>query len=327
MYVANSLRYDGRMPYIRCGNSGLKLPRISLGLWHNFGNSASQEEADKILKAAFDAGINHFDLANNYGYPAGSAESNFGQLFRKNFIPYRDEIIVSTKAGFGMWPGPYGDGSSRKYLLASLDQSLKRMGLDYVDIFYSHRYDGETPIEETVQALARAVQSGKALYVGLSNYPVDKAREAIDMLHSEKVPYIIYQGRYNILDRSAENGMFQMLQEKGSGFIAYCVLAQGLISDRYLSGIPADSRAADPHGHLQTSDVKEEVINRMRRLNEIAASRGQSLAQMAFAWVLHNNNVTTALTGVSSLAQLQSNLQALQNTNFSDEELREICND
>ena len=326
MYVANSLRYDGRMPYIRCGNSGLKLPRISLGLWHNFGNSASQEEADKILKAAFDAGINHFDLANNYGYPAGSAESNFGELFRKNFRAYRDEMIIATKAGFGMWPGPYGDGSSRKYLLSSLDQSLKRMGLDYVDIFYSHRYDGETPIEETVQALASAVHSGKALYVGLSNYPVDKAREAIDMLHSEKVPYIIYQGRYNLLDRSAEDGMFQMLQEKGSGFIAYCVLAQGLISDRYLSGIPAGSRAAEPHGHLQASEVKEEIVNRMRRLDEIASSRGQSLAQMAFAWVLRNDNVTSALTGVSSLAQLQNNLQALRNTSFSEEELREICN-
>lgn len=324
-YTASSNRYDGRMQYRYCGKSGLQLPRICLGLWQNFGDISSQDEAEKMLKMAFDNGITHFDLANNYGYPAGSAERNFGKIFKNNFLPYRDELIISTKAGYGMWEGPYGDWGSRKYLMASLDQSLKRMGLEYVDIFYSHRYDPNTPIEETMQALVDIVHQGKALYAGISNYPAEAARKAFAYLKSQNLHCLIYQGKYNMMYREMETGgIFDAVQENGSGFITFSALAQGVLSDKYLNGIPQDSRAANPHSELKASSINEKLLLQISQLNELAAKRQQSLAQMALAWTLRNDVVTSSLVGVSTCKQLQSNLEAIKNTTFSSEEINKI---
>ena len=316
-------RYDGRMPYKRCGNSGIKLPAISLGLWQNFGGQDNFEIARSILHSAFDAGITHFDLANNYGPPYGSAESNFGSINKQDFRAHRHELIISTKAGYDMWPGPYGNNGSRKYLLNSLDQSLARMQLDYVDIFYSHRPDTETPLEETMGALATAVQQGKALYVGISNYPADRADEAFKILRSLNTPCLIHQPRYSILDRWIEGGLTDCLDQHGVGCITFSPLAQGLLSNRYLNGIPSDSRAGRDHGSLQSEKVNLH-IDSLHQLANIAKERGQSLAQMALAWTLAHPTVTSTLVGASSVYQLRENLECLKNTQFSDEELRLI---
>ena len=323
-YQPNPNRYDGRMEYRYCGKSGLQLPRLSLGLWQNFGDVSSQTEAEKMLCMAFDEGVTHFDLANNYGYPAGTAESNFGKLFKKNFAAHRDEMLISTKAGYMMWAGPYGDWSSRKYLVSSLDQSLKRMGLDYVDIFYSHRYDPNTPIEETMQALTDIVRQGKALYVGISNYPEEAARKALWILAENHTPCLIYQGRYNMLYRDAENGLFDALRESRVGYISFSCLAQGVLSDKYLKGIPKNSRAADPHSELHAESITPALVAQIKALNDVAKRRGQTLAQMALAWTLRDDVVTSSLVGVSTCKQLKSNLEAIKNTHFSDEERREI---
>lgn len=316
-------RYDGRMPYNRCGKSGLKLPAISLGLWQNFGGLDNFENARSILHAAFDAGITHFDLANNYGPPYGSAESNFGSINKQDFLHHRHELVISTKAGYDMWPGPYGDHGSRKYLLNSLDQSLERMQLDYVDIFYSHRPDPETPLEETMGALATAVQQGKALYVGISNYPADMADEAFKILRELKTPCLIHQPRYSILDRWIEDGLTDCLDQHGVGCITFSPLAQGLLTNRYLNGIPADSRAGRDHGSLQAEQVNNQ-LDSLRTLAAIADSRGQTLAQMALAWTLANPTVTSTLVGASSVKQLHENLECLKNPKFSHEELQLI---
>ncbi len=307
--------------YRFCGRSGLKLPRISLGLWHNFGDVDNKEEAVRMLHYAFDHGITHFDLANNYGTPYGSAETNFGKILKKDFASHRDEMLISTKAGHDMWPGPYGNGGSRKYLIASLHQSLKRMGLDYVDIFYSHRYDPETPIEETMGALSDMVRQGKALYVGISKYPEDKAREAYRLLRENGTPCLIHQGRYNIFNRSIEHDTLPLAAENGVGFIGFSPLAQGLLSDKYLNGIPDDSRAAHSYGFLKREEVTPDVIKKVRKLTDIAARRGQTLAQMALAWCLRLEEVNSVIVGTSSLKQLQSNLDALEKPSFTDEEL------
>ena len=309
------------MDYRFCGRSGLQLPRLSLGLWHNFGDVDDPREAARMLHYAFDQGITHFDLANNYGTPYGSAETNFGKLLRTDFASHRDEMVISTKAGHDMWPGPYGNGGSRKYLIASLHQSLRRMGLDYVDIFYSHRYDPDTPLEETMGALSDMVRQGKALYVGISKYPEDKAREACRILRDLGTPCLIYQGRYNIFNRAVEHDILPLATEQGMGFIGFSPLAQGLLSDKYLNGIPADSRAAHPYGHLKREEVTPDVIQRVRKLTDLAAHRGQTLAQMALAWCLRDRAVCSVIVGTSSLAQLQSNLAALDNLSFCDEEL------
>jgi L-glyceraldehyde 3-phosphate reductase len=310
------------MPYNRCGKSGLKLPALSLGLWHNFGGVDSFEAGRAIVRSAFDAGITHFDLANNYGPPPGSAEENFGAILQKDFGGFlRDELIISTKAGYGMWSGPYGDWGSRKYLLSSLDQSLKRMGLDYVDIFYSHRPDPETPLDETMGALDSAVRSGKALYVGLSNYSAEQTRKAASILKQLGTPCLIHQPRYSMFDRWVEGGLLEVLKEEGIGCIPFSPLAQGLLTNRYLDGIPVGSRASKPHGFLKERDITEEKLMQIRELNELARSRGQSLSQMAIAWLMKNAAVTSVLIGVSSVAQLEDNLHCLHNTNFSDAEL------
>ena len=309
------------MDYRFCGRSGLQLPRLSLGLWHNFGDVDDPREAARMLHYAFDQGITHFDLANNYGTPYGSAETNFGKLLRTDFASHRDEMVISTKAGHDMWPGPYGNGGSRKYLVASLHQSLRRMGLDYVDIFYSHRYDPDTPLEETMGALSDMVRQGKALYVGISKYPEDKAREACRILHDNGTPCLVYQGRYNIFNRAVEHDILPLAAEQGMGFIGFSPLAQGLLSDKYLNGIPADSRAAHPYGHLKREEVTPEVIKRVKKLTDLAAYRGQTLAQMALAWCLRDQAVCSVIVGTSSLAQLQSNMAALDNLSFTDEEL------
>ena len=309
------------MDYRFCGRSGLQLPRLSLGLWHNFGDVDDPREAARMLHYAFDQGITHFDLANNYGTPYGSAETNFGKLLRTDFASHRDEMVISTKAGHDMWPGPYGNGGSRKYLVASLHQSLRRMGLDYVDIFYSHRYDPDTPLEETMGALSDMVRQGKALYVGISKYPEDKAREACRILHDNGTPCLVYQGRYNIFNRAVEHDILPLAAEQGMGFIGFSPLAQGLLSDKYLNGIPADSRAAHPYGHLKREEVTPEVIKRVKKLTDLAAYRGQTLAQMALAWCLRDQAVCSVIVGTSSLAQLQSNVAALDNLSFTDEEL------
>ncbi|KPC55289.1 L-glyceraldehyde 3-phosphate reductase [Amantichitinum ursilacus] len=324
-YQANAARYDN-MVYRTCGHSGLKLPALSLGLWHNFGDSVPLDKQRALLRTAFDLGITHFDLANNYGPPYGSAEINFGRLLREDFKPYRDELIISSKAGWDMWPGPYGQGGgSRKYVLASLDQSLQRMGLDYVDIFYSHRFDPDTPLEETASALATAVQQGKALYVGISSYSPNKTREMAALLREWKVPLLIHQPSYNMLNRWAEDGLLDTLQTEGVGCIAFTPLAQGLLTDKYLNGIPADARVNQPGGDsLQKSHLNDDNIARVKALNQIAQRRGQSLAQMALAWVLRDSKVTTALIGASSPAQLQENVGALSNLQFSAAELAEI---
>lgn len=313
-------QYDGRMPYRRAGDSGLLLPLISLGLWHNFGDADNKEEAQKMLFHAFDSGITHFDLANNYGVPAGSAEKNFGKMLKEHFKSHRDELILSSKAGHEMWPGPYGDGGSRKYLMASIDQSLRRMKLDYVDIFYSHRYDPETPLYETMGALSDMVKQGKALYVGISKYPADKAREAYRLLKENGTPCILYQGKYNIFSREAETEAFPEASANGAGFIGFSPLAQGLLTNKYLHGIPEKSRAALSHGFLQTSQVTPEVVEKAIKLNEMAVSRGQSLAQMALAWCFHRAEVTSVIIGTSSVSQLKDNLETLNNLDFTDDE-------
>lgn len=321
MYQADKERYK-RLEYNKCGKSGLKLPRVSLGLWHNFGDSASFETMTDMCRTAFDSGITHFDLANNYGPPAGSAETNFGRILKENFLPYRDELIISTKAGYFMWDGPYGDFGSRKYLLASLDQSLRRMGLDYVDIFYHHRMDPNTPLEETMGALATAVSSGKALYVGLSNYDGETLKRAAAILDELHTPFVINQNRYSIFDRTIEkNGLKKTSVELGRGIIAFSPLAQGLLTDRYLLGIPDDSRVRTDGRFLTESSITEEKLTKIRALNSIAEKRGQTLAQMALAWVLRDGEVTSVLIGASKPSQITDNVAAAKNTVFSEEEL------
>lgn len=311
----------GSMTYKRCGRSGLRLPAISLGLWHNFGDVDSFTEQRAMLTRAFDLGITHFDLANNYGPPPGSAEANFGKILKSDLGGHRDELVISSKAGYRMWPGPYGDGGSRKYLIASLDQSLKWMGLDYVDIFYSHRHDSETPIEETMQALDQIVRQGKALYVGISSYRPAQAREALDILSRLGTPCLIHQPNYSMLDRWIEEGLLSLLGERGVGCIVFCPLAQGLLTDRYLKGIPPDSRAAKPHGFLKAERITPELLTKLWRLQEIAVARGQTLAQLALAWVLRDPRVTSALIGASSVAQLEQNVKTLENMKLTGDEL------
>lgn len=323
MYRPNENRYHD-LPYNRCGRSGLKLPAISLGLWHNFGGVDIFENSRQMIRHAFDAGITHFDLANNYGPPPGSAEETFGRIVKKDFVSYRDEMIISTKAGYDMWPGPYGEWGSKKYLIASLNQSLKRLGLDYVDIFYSHRLDPETPLEETMEALNQAVQQGKALYVGVSNYPPTETKQACDILRSKGIHCLIHQPSYSMFNRWIENGLLDVLEQEGIGCIAFSPLAQGILTDRYLKGIPEDSRAAKPHGFLQRDAVTVEKLNKVRALNQLAEQRGQSLAQLAIAWVLRDKRVTSALIGVSRVAQLQDNLLALKKLEFTRDELDQI---
>ena len=321
MYTAKDTRYD-TMPYNRLGRSGLKLSAVSLGLWHNFGDTARFDTMRQMCFTAFDNGITHFDLANNYGPPAGSAEINFGRILKEDLLPYRDEMIISTKAGYDMWPGPYGDWGSRKYLLASLDQSLKRMGLEYVDIFYHHRMDPETPLEETMGALATAVQSGKALYVGLSNYDGEHLRQAEAILSELRVPFVINQNRYNIFDRTIENnGLKETSKELGKGIIAFSPLAQGLLSDRYLQGIPQDSRIMTDGRFLQDKALTPQRLEQIRQLNDLAAQRGQTLAQMALSWILRDGVVTSVLAGASRPEQVLSNIEAAKNTQFTEEEL------
>jgi L-glyceraldehyde 3-phosphate reductase len=312
------------MNYRRCGRSGIRLPEISLGLWHNFGSVDVFENFRKILWRAFDKGITHFDLANNYGPLPGSAEENFGIILKKDFNNLRDEMIISTKAGWEMWPGPYGDFGSRKYLLSSLDQSLKRMNLEYVDIFYSHRPDPETPLEETMGALAQAVHQGKALYAGISSYPADLTKKAAEILKEMHVNCLIHQPKYSMFNRWVENGLLDVLEETGIGCIPFSPLEQGLLTDKYLNGIPVDSRAYKPHGFLKIEDVTVQRISKAKRLNKIAAERNQSLSQMAIAWLLKDARVTSVLIGVSSVDQLDDNLKALNNLNFSGGELKKI---
>ena len=323
-YLADPNRYDRSDFFARCGKSGLMLHRISLGLWHNFGEVDSFEMARGIVLRAFDLGVTHFDLANNYGPPPGSAESTFGKLLASDLAAYRDELIISTKAGYTMWPGPYGDGGSRKYLLSSLDQSLKRMGLDYVDIFYSHRMDSSTPLEETMGALAHAVKSGKALYAGISNYNPEMTTQAASLLREMGVPLLIHQSKYNMFERTAEHGLFDVLEREGIGCIPFSPLAQGLLTHRYLGGIPGDARAAKEHGFLRPEGVTSEVIAKVLTLGEIAMARGQSIAQLALAWVLRDARVTTALIGASKISQLEECVAAVSNTVFDQEELQKI---
>lgn len=324
VYSASPQRYDGAMKYRRCGNSGIVLPEISLGLWHNFGDVDTLSLSRKKILYAFDMGVTHFDLANNYGPSFGSAEETFGHIMAKDLHPYRSEIIVSTKAGHSMWPGPYGDGGSRKNLMTSIDQSLKRMNLDYVDIFYSHRYDPNTPLEETLQALVDIVRQGKALYIGISKYPAELADFAYSYLAERDVPCLIYQGKYNIFNREPETeGILVQAKERGVGFIAFSPLAQGLLTNRYIDGIPADSRIARG-GYLKEEALTPETLTKIRQLNEIAASRGESLAQMALAWLLKDQLVTSVLVGASSVEQLASNLKSINSTPFTDEQLAAI---
>ncbi len=322
-YQAANQRYES-MTYRRCGKSGLLLPALSLGLWHNFGSVDSFENFSQIAFTAFDNGITHFDLANNYGPEPGSAEENFGRILKKGLATYRDELIISTKAGHDMWPGPYGSWGSRKHLMASIDQSLKRMGIEYVDIFYSHRPDPETPMEETMQALSDIVKQGKALYIGLSKYNEEQTRTALRLLKQYGTPCLIHQDRYSLFERSVEDGLLAAIEANHVGMIAFSPLAQGLLTDRYLNGIPADSRAAKPTGFLKREQVTPEKIDQARRLNEIARQRGQSLAEMAIAWLLKDHRVFSVIIGASSVAQLQNNLKALQSPAFTAEELEAI---
>jgi L-glyceraldehyde 3-phosphate reductase len=323
-YTPDASRYE-KMTYNRCGHSGLKLPAISLGLWHNFGDVDDFETARQMIFTAFDRGITHFDLANNYGPPPGSAETNFGNILKHDLAAWRDEMIISTKAGYLMWPGPYGEWGSKKYLIASLEQSLKRIGLEYVDIFYSHRPDPETPLEETMDALAQAVHQGKALYAGVSNYMPEQTRQAAAILKDRGVRLLIHQPPYSMLRRNFETaGLFDTLDELGVGAICFSPLAQGLLSNKYLHGIPADSRAAKPHGFLKKEAVTQELVQMLTKLNTLAEQRGQTLAEMALAWVLRQKAVTSALVGTSRVEQLLDNLKALENLSFSDEELLEI---
>jgi L-glyceraldehyde 3-phosphate reductase len=325
-YLAAADRYDDKMPHRRVGRSGLKLPAVSLGLWQNFGDESPLDGQRAILRRAFDLGVTHFDLANNYGPPYGSAEDNFGRLMREDFRPYRDELVISTKAGYDMWPGPYGEWGSRKYLLASLDQSLRRMGLEYVDIFYSHRFDPDTPLEETMGALDTAVRSGRALYAGISSYSPERTREAYDILKSLGTPLLIHQPSYSMVNRWIEGGLLDTLGELGVGCIAFSPLAQGVLTKKYLGGIPAGSRAAR-NGSLSSDQLSERTLGHVRALSEIAASRGQSLAQMAISWVLRDERMTSALIGASSVAQLEENLAAATKTSFSAEEIAAIDKD
>ncbi len=326
MYQASAQRYDNRMNYRACGKSGLKLPAISLGLWHNFGDATPMETQRQMLHTAFDLGITHFDLANNYGPPHGSAETNFGAHLRRDFKPYRDELIISSKAGWDMWPGPYGQGGgSRKYVLASLDQSLQRMGLDYVDIFYSHRFDPDTPLEETMGALASAVQQGKALYVGISSYSAGKSREAAAILKNLGVPALIHQPSYSLLNRWIEEDLLDALGDTGMGCIAFSALAQGLLSNKYLNGVPVDARINRPGGGSFTPEhLSERNLRHVRALNDLAQARGQSLAQMAVAWVLRDARVTSALIGASKPEQIVELVGAMQNLAFTPTELAAI---
>ncbi|RWZ88588.1 MAG: L-glyceraldehyde 3-phosphate reductase [Hydrotalea sp. AMD] len=325
-YQASLHRYEA-MEYRRCGNSGLLLPALSLGLWHNFGDIDSQANARAILRLAFDKGITHFDLANNYGPPPGSAESNFGKIFKEDFLPYRDELIISTKAGWKMWDGPYGDYGSKKYLTASLDQSLKRMGLDYVDIFYHHRPDPNTPLEETMAALHLMVQQGKALYVGISSYPPAEAEKAFQLLQQMGTHCLIHQPRYSMLDRWVEDGLLDVLEKNSVGCIAFSPLAQGVLTNKYLNGIPVDSRAASHRGNgaIEENVITPQLIQKLNALNAIAGKRNQSLAQMALAWVLKDKRITSVLIGVSKAEQLTDSLMALNNYTFSQEELQNIA--
>jgi len=321
-YTADSYRYAD-MTYRRAGSSGVLLPAVSLGLWHNFGDTQPLEVQRAVLRRAFDRGVTHFDLANNYGPPYGSAEANFGTLFAQDFRPYRDELFIASKAGYDMWPGPYGDGGSRKYLLASLDQSLTRMGLDYVDVFYSHRFDPDTPLEETMGALDSAVRQGKALYAGLSNYPPEAIAEAAAILKELRTPYLINQHPYSMLQRGVEGGVLEASAEAGVGVIAFSPLAQGQLTDRYLNGVPADSRMALGH-FLKRDALTEERLTLLHALNKIAGERGQTLAQLALAWVLRDPRVVSVLIGASSVAQLEQNIAVLDSPGFSDAELAEI---
>ena len=324
MYKASDNRYNN-MKYNRCGNSGLKLPMVSLGLWHNFGDTAQYENMKELCFTAFDNGITHFDLANNYGPEPGSAEKNFGKILREEMSAYRDEMIISTKAGYLMWDGPYGDWGSRKYLIASLDQSLKRMGLEYVDIFYHHRPDPDTPLEETMGALSQIVKSGKALYVGLSNYDGERLEEACEILDGLKCPFIINQNRYSIFDRTIENnGLKEASKNLNKGIILFSPLAQGMLTDRYLNGIPEDSRIKTDGRFLSASAVTEEKLSQIRELSKIAKNRGQTLAEMALAWVLKDGIVTSVLIGASKKSQILDNIKAINNTDFSEEELKKI---
>ncbi|WP_286229929.1 L-glyceraldehyde 3-phosphate reductase [Neobacillus mesonae] len=323
VYQATENRYES-MKYNRSGRSGLQLPAVSLGLWHNFGGVDSFENGRAMLRRAFDLGITHFDLANNYGPPAGSAEEMFGQVLKKDFAPYRDEMVISTKAGYYMWAGPYGDWGSRKYLISSLDQSLKRMGLDYVDIFYSHRPDPNTPLEETMAALDAVVRQGKALYVGISNYSAEQTAQAIEILNRLGTPLLINQPDYSMFNRWIEDGLQDVLEENGVGSIVFSPLEQGLLTNKYLTGIPADSRAAKPTGFLQENEITPEVVARVQKLNELAAERGQSLSQMALAWVLRGGKVTSVLIGASKVSQIEENVAALNNLEFTQDELNRI---
>lgn len=321
-YIAHSLRYQD-MQYRRCGKSGIQLPAVSLGLWHNFGGTDVYENGRAILRTAFDNGITHFDLANNYGPPPGSAEENFGRIMQTDFKPYRDELIISSKAGYLMWDGPYGEWGSKKYLVSSLDQSLKRMHLDYVDIFYHHRPDPNTPLEETMGALDLIVRQGKALYVGISNYQADEAAKAIAILKQLGTPCLIHQPKYSMYERWVENGLLDVLDENGVGCIPFSPLAQGLLTDRYLHGIPTDSRAALGH-FLKAQDISEHRLSQLTRLNDLAQARGQKLAHMALAWILKDQRITSVLIGASKVAQLQDSLKCLDNTVFSADELAQI---
>ncbi|EOI3547399.1 L-glyceraldehyde 3-phosphate reductase [Cronobacter dublinensis] len=319
VYQADPARYT-TMEYRRCGRSGLKLPAISLGLWHNFGDATRVDTSRQLLRRAFDLGITHFDLANNYGPPPGSAESHFGRILKEDFVAYRDELIISTKAGYTMWDGPYGDWGSRKYLISSLDQSLRRMGLEYVDIFYHHRPDPETPLEETMRALDHIVRQGKALYVGISNYTADRAREAIDLLTELGTPCVIHQPKYSMFERWVEEGLLDLLQEKGVGSIAFSPLAGGQLTDRYLNGIPADSRAASGSRFLNPDQITDAKLEKVRQLNALAAQRGQKLSQMALAWVLRDEKVTSVLIGASKTSQIDDAVGMLAKRDFSAQE-------
>ncbi len=325
-YVASPERYDGRMPYRQVGHSGLRLPAVSLGMWHNFGDDKPMDVQRDILRRAFDLGITHFDLANNYGPPYGSAERNFGVHFARDFKPYRDELVISSKAGWDMWPGPYGDGGSRKYLIASLDQTLQRTGLDYVDIFYSHRPDPDTPLEETMGALASIVQQGKALYAGISSYGPELTDKARKILADMGVPLLIHQPSYSMLNRWVEGGLLEVLGREGIGCIAFSPLAQGMLTDKYLGGIPEGSRAAQGKS-LSPDLLTDDALAHVRKLNELAAARGQTLAQMALAWVLRDERVTSVLIGASSVAQLEDSAAAVGNLRFTKDELATIDRD
>jgi L-glyceraldehyde 3-phosphate reductase len=324
-YTASPQRYQD-MEYRRCGKSGLKLPALSLGLWHNFGGIDNFENARTILKLAFDSGVTHIDLANNYGPPAGSAEETFGQVFKKDFKPYRDEMVITTKAGFYMWEGPYGEWGSKKYLVSSLDQSLKRMGLDYVDIFYHHRPDPETPLEETMSALDLIVRQGKALYAGISNYSAADTEKAAQILKELGTPCFIHQAKYSMFDRWVEGGLLDVLEANGAGCVAFSPLAQGLLSNKYIKGIPADSRAASGRGNgaIEEGRITEENVDKVIKLNELAEKRGQNLAQMALSWILKDPRITSVILGVSKPQQLTDSLECLKNTSFDDTELQEI---